>query len=130
MDKIKSAIEYFIGSESGKDLLTVIIVLLVGLSSFGLGRLSKQPLNEGLKVEYEGEEYFPEETAGNLDANTTKAGSAVRQDSGQFFGSSKGSKYYPVGCAAGKSLKQENRIYFTSREAAETAGYTLSGSCR
>ena len=48
MEKIKQ----FIGSEKGKDILIVIIVILVGLGSFELGRLSKENDSEGLKIDY------------------------------------------------------------------------------
>ncbi|MEX2052185.1 MAG: hypothetical protein WD991_00625 [Candidatus Paceibacterota bacterium] len=121
MQKIK----HFLDSEQSKDILTVIIIILVGLGSFGLGRLSKQPPKEGLKIEYRGVE---------LSGNTLEALNAsniVENVGGKnFFASSRGTKYYPVGCQAGTSLKQENRIYFTTREAAEGAGYELSSSCR
>ncbi|MBY0376913.1 hypothetical protein K2P96_02985, partial [Patescibacteria group bacterium] len=48
MEKIK----LFIQSETGKDVLTIIIVILVGLGSFELGRLSKTGTSSLLKVEY------------------------------------------------------------------------------
>ena len=123
MDKIK----YLLSSNTGKDIFTVLIVVLVGLGSFGLGRLSKQAINEGLKVEYNGKLVEGEAAAIK---SVAEAPIEPIRTGGQFFASSKGSKYYPVGCAAGKSLKQENRIYFDTREAAETAGYQLSSSCR
>ena len=133
MEKIKQ----FLESEKGKDVLIVIIVILVGLGSFGLGRLSKNPPKEGLKVEYR-DEYFNQganvleavkETSSGLNQTT---GTLLRQDfDGQaFFASSKGSKYYSVSCSAGKTIKQENRVYFNTREEAERAGYELSSSCR
>jgi hypothetical protein len=119
MEKIK----HFIESDKGKDILIVIIIILVGLGSFGLGRLSKKPKNEGLRVEYTGE------TSNAIQAVQSAQNS---QNSSQkaFFASSKGSKYYSVGCSAGKTIKQENRVYFDTREDAEGAGYELSSSCR
>ena len=44
MEKIKR----FWESEQGKDILIVIIVILVGLGSFELGRLSKESAQGGL----------------------------------------------------------------------------------
>ncbi|MBY0376736.1 metal-binding protein, partial [Patescibacteria group bacterium] len=46
-----------------------------------------------------------------------------------FFASNRGNKYYPLSCSAGKTIKQENRVFFDSASAAESAGYTLSSSC-
>ncbi|OGI74457.1 hypothetical protein A3D42_01200 [Candidatus Nomurabacteria bacterium RIFCSPHIGHO2_02_FULL_41_18] len=120
MEKIKQ----FLDSPVSKDILTVIIVILVGLISFGLGRLSKQPKNEGLKIEYKGE---TADITANVSRPVLDTGKIATR---AFFASNKGSKYYPVGCSAGKNLKEENRIYFNTRESAEIAGYELSTSCR
>ncbi len=117
MQKIKQ----FIESEQGKDILVVAIVILVGLASFGLGRLSKEG-SSGLKVEYAGQSanaIYAGENLGRADTN-----------SGKFFASSRGSKYYGENCKAGQSIKKENRVYFNTREEAENAGYELSSSCR
>ena len=45
-----------------------------------------------------------------------------------YFASSKGKKYYPVGCSAGASIK--NKIYFKTSGEAEVKGYSLSKSCK
>ena len=120
-------IKQFIESEKGKDVLVVIIVILVGLCSFELGRLSKSSDSSGIKIEYEGET----ESIENMEANVISAVNASTNSAGKnFFASSKGSKYYSLGCSAGKSLKQENRVYFETREDAEQAGYELSSSCK
>lgn len=135
MNKIKS----FIDSEEGKNILTVVILILVGLSSFGLGRLSKLNNSGGLKIEY----------AKPLEANvasaplvpTPKSKPAITTTvtpkkplvpvtAKTFFASNRGSKYYSIGCGGGKTIKQENRIYFATEEEAEKAGYELSVSCK
>ncbi|OGI67501.1 hypothetical protein A3A05_01525 [Candidatus Nomurabacteria bacterium RIFCSPLOWO2_01_FULL_41_12] len=122
MEKIKQ----FLESEKGKDILTVIIVILVGLGSFGLGRLSKSAQNPGIQIEYSDEDLLKVE---NQEANVI---SSVEENvAGKtFFASNRGTKYYSVGCSAGKTIKQENRVYFDTREEAEKAGYGLSSSCR
>ena len=126
MEKIK----LFIESQQGKDILTVIIVILVGLGSFGLGRLSKNAQNSGLKIEYrdqsgnaigatENTQYTPQLKP----TNTNISGK-------NFFASSRGTKYYSLGCSAGKTIKEENRIYFDTSLKAEGAGYALSTACK
>ncbi|MFZ2072803.1 MAG: hypothetical protein WA101_01975 [Minisyncoccia bacterium] len=47
----------------------------------------------------------------------------------KYFASNRGQKYYSIGCSAGKTIKQENRIYFSTPSEAEQAGYTISSSC-
>jgi hypothetical protein len=130
MEKIKQ----FIQSEKGKDVLTILIIILVGLGSFELGRLSKESPQKGLKIEYS--EKTSTETSTTELSNQLKtqdlpqnAQKPVSVSSGNYFASSRGKKYYPIGCSAGKTIKQENRIYFASATEAEKAGYTLSSSC-
>ena len=129
MEKIK----LFFESDKGKDILVVIIVILVGLASFELGRLSKKDPNRGIKI-------VPTQTGGYLSQNTVEMASQAanvisatnynsNQNNKSFFASSRGKKYYSLGCSAGKTIKQENRIYFGTKEEAERAGYTLSSAC-
>lgn len=135
MQKIKS----FIESDEGKNILTVVILILVGLSSFGLGRLSKLNESGGLKIQYpvplEANVISSPSTPSTLPKPSTKAPAAPPKATQSvtaktFFASSRGNKYYSIGCSGGKTIKQENRVYFATKEEAENAGYELSASCR
>ncbi|MES3031922.1 MAG: Ada metal-binding domain-containing protein [Patescibacteria group bacterium] len=119
MEKIKQ----FVDSEQGKDVLIVIILILVGLGSFELGRLSNQSNSSGIKIEY-GDELK------NQPANVISATNNPNSSGKNFFASNRGTKYYSIGCSAGKTIKQENRIYFATGEEAQKAGYELSSSCQ
>jgi len=129
-------IKHFIQSEKGKDILIIIIVILVGLSSFQLGRLSKENTsNNGIRIEYPlNDQNIPLETNlsqinSNNTPKTTQINQIKTQATGNYFASKRGKKYYPVGCSAGNTIKQENKIYFSTSTDAEKAGYELSGSC-
>lgn len=136
MEKIKQ----FLESEKWKDILVVLIIILVGLGSFGLGRLSKKGNvedlqdQEGLKIEYNGQEA---NAVGSIDESLSQTKKSLpnndqmaqSSNSKNFFASSRGSKYYSLGCSGGKTIKQENRIYFGTKEEAEEAGYELSSAC-
>jgi hypothetical protein len=133
MEKIKRFFNETMQSEKGKDILIVIIVVLVGLGSFELGRLSKESSSSGIKLEYQGQDL---EESTNQPASAISAVSnapdalSPNSNSGKtFFASSKGKKYYTISCSAGKTIKQENRVYFATGEEAVSAGYTLSSSC-
>lgn len=134
MEKIKQIITTSIESRKGKNVLIVIIIILVGSSSFEIGRLSKANSSSGIKIEYptQNQEVNPiseVESINNIAQNSVQK-ITKNKVSETFFASNRGHKYYPSGCSAGKSLKQENRIYFATREEAEKAGYELSSSCR
>ncbi len=123
---VSNGVKSFIESEKGKDILTVIIVILVGLSSFELGRLSQNSNSGDINIEYPTKD---ESQAGSviLSKNSTPIQNSADKI---FFASNRGTKYYSLGCSAGKDIKQENRVYFATGEEAQKAGYELSNSCR
>ncbi len=123
MQKIK----LFIESDKGKDILVIIIIILVGLGSFELGRLSKNSSNNGIKIEYPDQEA---NAMGSLDQNSSNLQNSKKSISGNFFASSRGTKYYSISCSAGKTIKEENRIYFDTSTEAQNAGYELSSACK
>jgi len=127
MEKIKQ----FIKSEKGKDILIVIIIILVGLGSFELGRLSKNDTGI-LKMEYKDQNSTQNTDitdSGVVGFTQSEIPKTANSSGKNFFASSKGKKYYTINCSAGKTIKQENRVYFTTGEEAEKAGYTLSSEC-
>lgn len=48
----------------------------------------------------------------------------------RIFASKNGTKYYYPWCGGGKNIKTENKIYFTTAEKAELAGYTRASNCQ
>ena len=135
-------IKLFLESEKGKDILVILIIIMVGLASFLLGRLSKQDRdNTGLKIENRAQEANIIGSLGSLSnkpneislfgTNTVENAYKTRvSEEKSYFASKKGKKYYGITCSAGKTIKEENRIYFSSTAEATSAGYELSSSCR
>lgn len=133
MEKIKS----FVDSSKGKDILTIMIVILVGLGSFMLGRLSKENDSNSLKIDYTSLPVKANIINGvgeQKPSNTPKQGIVALESpspkTGNFFASKRGKKYYTISCSAGKTIKIDNRIYFETREEAEKAGFEISSACR
>ena len=126
-------IKLFLESEKRKDILIVIIVILVGLASFELGRLSNNDVNSGIKIEHANQAANAISSMPQIAQNASNSGLLTQsQDlgSGKYFASKLGHRYYSAGCSAGKNIKQENRIYFSTTALAESAGYTLSSACQ
>ena len=68
----------------------------------------------------------------NIDAEsgTPPEGMAKEgRSTGTFVASSKGTKYHRIDCSSAKTIKEENRVYFDSEEAARKAGYGPAGNC-
>jgi len=98
-----------------------VVIIAVALASFGLGRISSQlgkaSALEGSIILVEGQESgFPSERE------------MIPEK--RFVASKSGTKYYPLDCGGAKRIKEENKIWFASREEAEKFGYTLSLTCK
>lgn len=98
------------------DTFLVVAIFLISLAAFGLGRLSVLSERDGsLEIIYpEGQE---------------SAAVLALPETGEFVASISGSKYHLPWCPGAKSIKDENKIWFTSREEAEISGYTPAVNC-
>ena len=113
--------------EKFKDILIILVIVITGISSFGLGRLSASKTNRSpVEIKYPSD-YVNISTsqASAINSQKTEEGKAE----GEFVASKRGKKYYPTNCSAAKNIKGENRINFESSQKAEEAGYTASSSC-
>lgn len=137
---IMQKIKYFLESDKGKNFLVVLIVILVGLGSFGLGRLSKSQETKGVDLLYKDKSsLIPSNTSNNVNLSSTSLNSKNIVSSTPktenslkkgFVASKIGSRYYPLDCPAGDKLKPENKIYFSTEKEAIEKGYTKSSSCK
>jgi len=67
-----------------------------------------------------------------LDLETSLAEVETKNESLQEFSyvaSSRGKYYYPINCSLANTLKEENKIYFKSKEEAESRGYIYNTRC-
>ncbi len=93
------------------DLLIVLIIILVGLSSYGLGRLSV--------IEENRESVYIDQSA-----------SVIQSESGGYVGSVNGSIYHLPWCSGAQRIAEKNKVYFDSKVAAEEAGYRPASNCK
>jgi hypothetical protein len=123
-----------------KDLLVVGALVAASAASFGLGSAFSH-------VEPQKPALNGENTASVLDAPAVTSGTkaapssvkstassapkkTVGHTSGTYVASKNGSKYYLPTCASANRIKEENKIWFISKEEAEAAGYTPSSTCK
>jgi hypothetical protein len=92
----------------------MVAIFLVGISAFGLGRLSnleeQRPIVQRI------------ERAPINDAPLRMGGTIVA--------SKRGSKYHYPWCSGARSINEDNKVWFNSEEEARRAGYTPAGNCR
>ena len=121
-DKIKAIL-------SEDNVFYVLLILMIGLTSFGLGRWSMS--GESAMVQpasiVMSESSRPVSNAWSAGAEADASASAAT--SGQYVASKNGSKYHLPWCPGAKQMKEENKIWFNSKEEAISKGYTAAANC-
>ena len=123
---IRGFIEKIKGVADNKDVIVVLIIVFVATASFGLGRLSK--LDEGkeaIRIE-QSAALVNFDKGSALNVNTEKPAIV----SGKYVGSKSSDKYHFPWCSGAQRIKEENKIYFDSKEEAESSGYTPASNCK
>jgi len=107
-----------------KKLFLSATIILVASLSFGIGRLSVVGDREPIKIEYDQQL----NTAAVINAVGKLAPPSVSSDGGVVV-SKNGIRYHYLHCSGAKQIKEENKIFFATPEAAEAAGYSLAANC-
>lgn len=110
------------GRAYASDLFVAAIIFLVGLGSFGLGRLSiLWPQKEPITI-------LPPAAAV---VGSTAAGSEqpALASPGAYVGSRSGTAYHLPSCPGAQKIKEENKIWFQTKEDAEKRGYHPAANC-
>ena len=115
---------------------TAAIILLVGFSSFGLGRLST--VSEG------GEPVIIEKNDQSLStkvetnpipgsvqsASVAQSIPAVLPSGGKLVASKNGTKYYFPWCGGVSKIAETNKVWFNSVDEARAKGYEPAANCK
>lgn len=106
-----------------KEFLTIFVVICIGLAGFGLGRLSK--INE-TRPPVAIMEIFPQSGFADVERGE---GRPIIEEKGEFVASQNGARYHYPWCPGAQQIKEENKVWFATREDAEQAGYTPAANC-
>ena len=106
------------------DLFTAAVIFLLGLGSFGLGRLSvlwpeKEPI------------VITDQEAGKIaDPKPGTEDATHRPDPRGAYVASKSGRYYHLpDCPGAVQIKEQNKVWFATKEAAEQKGYRPATNC-
>ena len=130
---------YFYGIKDSlkikEDLFVALLIVIVGLASFGLGKLSsleneKTPIsitdNQG--VVYNAiSAAISNTSAGSNVVNSTNVPATTGK--GIVFSSKSGTKYYYPWCSGAARIKDANRVWFNTIDEAKSAGLTPAANC-
>jgi len=104
-----------------KDIFIALLIIFIATASFGLGRLSKIDENKkSLQMEN-----FVENTA--LIGDFSPENNNIK---GNYVASKTGSKYHLPWCSGAQTIKEENKIWFETKEEAESRGYSPAKNCK
>lgn len=131
LNRVKDKIKPF-----EEDIILTAVVVFVALIAFGLGRLSavlerKTPIKiENISANL-GEVEPPQGGSTSMASTSTTDLPAGKQGvDGLLVASKTGTKYHFPWCSGALRIKEENKVWFKSREEAEKAGYTPAGNCK
>ncbi|MEY3784545.1 MAG: hypothetical protein RLZZ230_867 [Candidatus Parcubacteria bacterium] len=116
-------------------IFTALLLIMVGVISFGLGRQSATESSiNGLNKSSAGV-IFTESPFSNPIQKTNPVASSTETTavkiptSGQLVASRSGTKYHLTSCPGAKQIKEANKIYFDTVDKARAAGYTPASNC-
>ena len=113
-----------------EDLFIAALIFLTGMAGFGLGRLSAVwPVKTPITITENKEviRQLTEKKQGNSPVSKNQA--AISNSAGQYVASKNGTAYHYPWCPGAQKIKEENKIWFQTREAAEAKGYKPAGNC-
>ena len=113
--------------------LYVCVMIGVGVTSFGLGRLSAVNIStHNTSVRISNNEASSLDSLRNTKSQVpiSSSSSTTSSPSFSFVASKNGKLYYTASCTGANRIKEENKIWFATESEAQDGGYTRSSSCK
>ena len=115
-----------LASRKVTDGILVVVMILLGTASFGLGRLSVSEAPQEKVALCQSARYTQE---GQV-AGVIKPLTEISQQTGQFVASRNGTAYHFPWCSGAQRIKEENKVWFATHEEAQQAGYRKAANCK
>ena len=123
---IKEKSKHLLRTITRQDVYLTLIVVCVGFSAYGLGILST---SQKLQPELNIYDLYPELQAARVGGSGASTPTPASTQNGAYVASKNGTKYHFPWCGSAKSIKEENKVWFDTKEAAEAAGYGPASNC-
>jgi hypothetical protein len=125
---VKEKIADFLHSRKGQDTTLVVVMLILAACSFGLGRLSANTVPQAPVTLY-----VPENSSTsvqNVAIPLTEPNASGAATHGTYVASRNGSVYHLPWCSGAQRINEENKVWFSTKEAAQAAGYRPAANCK
>lgn len=111
-----------------------ILVVLIAICSFGLGRWSVSTQSAKIALLPATVSYSMATSSKKIDAASSTAvptnTPSPQTGKEKYVASVNGTKYHLLTCPGASEIKEENKIYFATKAEAEAAGYTPAANCK
>ncbi len=114
-------------SSSKERIFVVVLIILVGLASFGLGRLSMQ---EGEKTPIRIENFATTTQVVSDSSSSSNLGQGSALSASLVLASKTGTSYYFPSCSGAKRISEKNKITFPGAKEAEAFGLHIGPGCK
>lgn len=105
------------------------VLALVFLIGLGIGLLISRSEPSPIIIDKNVKIGLPEQTNLSNSGENPTINKNNHKILGNFLASINGNTYYPKNCAAANRIKEENRIWFNTKEEAEAQGYKPAQNC-
>ena len=111
----------------------IAVAVLAGVVIIGAGwwtvSASKIPDKVPSSVS-SGVKFIDQSDSGKGVSAENTSSSTASGSGGKYVASKNGTKYFPEDCKGSKTIKEANKIFFSTPEEAEKAGYELAKNCK
>ncbi len=118
-----------------KDVFLACTIVLVSIISFGLGRISvllsqKEPIQIIQNSELQMTNNRNEVSTSTPKRETTYSSFNIQNSAlGKYVASKNGSYYHFPWCSGAQKIKDENKVWFQTKEEAESRGFKPASNC-
>jgi hypothetical protein len=119
-----------------KDIFILCVIFLVGIGSFLLGKYSANEEKRGVDLRITNtpltsEQPATDEKTHSPSTRTLNIAQPTNSSApGMYLGSRGGTTYHLPWCSGAKRIKEENKIWFLTKEDAVSKGYKPASNCK
>ena len=126
LQKIKALTE----KDEFQTILMILIIILVGLAGFGLGKLSVSKEDKSIIIQNQDKQDEMPLSNKNVDNIAGAVTSSILKSNIGIVASKNGTRYYLPGCSGVGRIQDQNKVYFNSEKEALDAGYSKASGCK